>query len=81
MTSDFDISAAARECADRLADSGYVARAHQLRDAVDGASTGGELVMALRWHLKVILRDEEGISESLRDQIHRIINAIDGTGW
>lgn len=46
-----DYHAEGRDIAARLRQQGLTAEAQSLVDAIEGGSTGTEILMALRWHL------------------------------
>jgi len=53
----------------------------KLAEALDAASTGGELVMAVRWHLRGLERSGEKLPEDIRLQVQSIVQEINSTGW
>ena len=76
-----DVVAATRRCAARLQELGLTGWSQRLVEAVEAASTGGELVMAVRWHLKELVRSGEQIPEDVRRLIREIVREINKTGW
>jgi hypothetical protein len=81
MTDGFDLIGAARRCAARLWELGLADWSQKLTDAVDGASTGGELVMAVRWHLQELERSRIALPDDVRQLVREIIREVDKTGW
>ena len=81
MNSSFDVIEAARQLADHLAQSGDDTWAQRIRDAIDNASTGGELVMALRWTLGELVAAKPDLPGPLKQDVARILADIAGTGW
>jgi len=79
--SDLDIVEATRRCADRLTASGLLDWGQKLRSAIDQASTGGELVMGVRWILQSLQRSGATLPDDVADLVLEIVKAIDDTGW
>ncbi len=76
-----DITAATRRCATELDGLGLSDWAGRLRDAIDSASTGGELVMGVRHQLRSLRASGQALPADLGALIEEIIVKIDGTGW
>jgi hypothetical protein len=53
----------------------------KLVDAMEAAGTGGELVMAVRWHLRQLIRSGEPLPHDVEQTAEEIIREIDKTGW
>jgi hypothetical protein len=51
----------------------------KLINSIEGGSTSGEILMAIRWNLQELLRTES-LSDSLQQQAKGFINEIDSTG-
>ncbi len=66
-----------RELAIRLKHQGFAAEGQALLDAIDGGSTGTEIQMALRYHLRRISADER-IETSLREVSRELAMEITG---
>lgn len=67
-----DYFAEATRLADDLERDGLVAQARALRDAIEGGSTGSEILMALRFHL----RDLESMNLALDFKTRRCIRDL-----
>jgi hypothetical protein len=52
----------------------------RLVDAVDGASTGGEIMMAVRWDLQELMRVEKQLPDKIRLTCQRLVREIGTTG-
>jgi hypothetical protein len=76
-----DVVDAARRCAGRLQDLGLTGWSQSLVEAVESASTGGELVMAVRWQLQQLERSGEHLPEDVRHLLREILQEINRTGW
>lgn len=77
-----DIVTAARHCATQLGGLGLVEWSQRLLDAIQSASTGGELVMSLRWNLQELEKScGKDLPARLRQLIQDIIKEINKTGW
>jgi hypothetical protein len=48
--------------------------ANKLKDAMDGASTGTELIMGVKYHLEQVKGDD--IPEILRPRVAKLVNGI-----
>ena len=66
-----------RELATRLRHRGFAAEGQALLDAIDGGSTGTEVQMALRYHLRRISANER-IETSLREVSRELAMEITG---
>jgi hypothetical protein len=75
-----DVVEATRNCASELAKLGLTDWSEKLEEAIGSGSTGGEIVMAIRWNLRE-LRNSAELPENVNRQIEEILYAIDGTGW
>ena len=62
--------------ADKLDQVGRSHRATALRDAIAGGSTGGEIYMALRFHLQAILDEEPDIPGATKRSIRELAEDI-----
>jgi hypothetical protein len=78
---DLDIVAATRTLADRLELLRLNTWAERLRSALDAASTGGELVMKVRHHLRSLRRSSDAGPDDVMVAVDDIIATIEATGW
>jgi len=74
-----DIVQAARRCATRLDALGHRSWSQKITDAIDAASTGGELVMALRWQLQSLQREGLELPKDVDAEVMEILRAIEAT--
>ncbi|HYV66026.1 MAG TPA: hypothetical protein VE964_07265 [Myxococcales bacterium] len=81
MVTTFDLIAATQRLVTRLQELGMIGWSQKLAEALDAASTGGELVMAVRWHLRELERSGEELPEDVRHQVRMIVQEINSTGW
>jgi len=81
MSEGLDIVQAARLCARRLDELGHRSWSVRIADAIEAASTGGELVMALRWQLQSLQREALGLPKDVDEQVTEILRVIGATGW
>lgn len=68
------------EIEQRLAALGLDAWKRRLEDAVQGGATSGEILMAVRWHLKELRKEQPTLPADLRSLIDRAIHSIDQSG-
>lgn len=66
--------------ADQLATLGLVEWKERIENAVLAGSTSGEILMALRWQLKELLKIERSLPANLRQQAKDLIRAINASG-
>jgi hypothetical protein len=66
----------ARAIADELKITGFEKESCRILDAIDSGSTGGEILMALRWNLEEILKSSSSFDFGLRGQIEEISKGI-----
>jgi hypothetical protein len=66
----------ARAIADELKITGFEKESCRILDAIDSGSTGGEILMALRWNLEEILKSSSLFDFGLRGQIEEISKGI-----
>lgn len=52
----------------------------RLIDAIEGGSTGGEILMAIRWNLQESLHEEKELPVTIRQRAEELIPAITSTG-
>jgi len=81
LTKGYDYITTTRRCAARLRELGLVEWDRKLNECLDSASTGGELVMGVRWELRRLLGAGERLPEDVEKSIAEIIREIDETGW
>lgn len=79
-TDTLDIPVQVKSLAAELGAKGFPEWQQRLSEAVDAASTGTELVMASRWHLKEMLQQERGLPFDLKTKAHFLIEAINQLG-
>lgn len=77
----FDVIAATRDCAAYLHKLGLADWSSKLLNALDSASTGGELVMAVRWHLQQLESLDKELPDDVLQLSRRIVQEINSTGW
>jgi len=75
-----DVYAATDAISGRLDTLGLGAWKTRLEDAVAAGATSGEILMAVRWHLKQLRSKEPGLPADLRAQIDSLIAAINKLG-
>ncbi|HXB60947.1 MAG TPA: hypothetical protein VNU95_15345 [Candidatus Acidoferrales bacterium] len=68
-----------RAFAKQLEDVGLAAWALRLTDAISSGSTGGEILMAIRWNLQELLR-AQSLPTGLVEQAEKFIQEIGATG-
>jgi len=66
----------ARTIAGELKITGFEKESCRILDAIDSGSTGGEILMSLRWNLEEILKSSSSFDFSLRDRIEEISRGI-----
>lgn len=59
-----------------LENVGLGTRAQALRDAIAAGAAGGEIQMALRFHLQAILREEMRVSAETKQSIHELVATL-----
>ncbi|MBX3128285.1 MAG: hypothetical protein KF718_16290 [Polyangiaceae bacterium] len=59
-----------------LETAGFSLRARTLRDAIAAGATGGEIQMALRFHLQAILREELSVPEEMKQSIRGLVATL-----
>ncbi len=59
-----------------LENAGVSSRAQTLRDAIAAGATGGEIQMALRFHLQAILREEMRVPEETKQSIRGLVATL-----
>jgi hypothetical protein len=74
-----DHYAVAREIAGKLATEGFPERSQRILNAIAAGSTGTEILMALRWHLREMLRADPGISPETRQRMSELLLQIDAS--
>jgi hypothetical protein len=77
----FDVIGASRRFAGLLQELGLAEWSGKLIDAMRGASTGGELVMAVRWLLQELERSGAVLPDDAEQLMRKIVQEIDATGW
>ena len=75
-----DPYAVVKEIEQRLAALGLEEWKTRLEDAALGGATSGEILMALRWHLKELRKDKPGLPPDLGRLIDRAIQLINRSG-
>jgi hypothetical protein len=73
----FDHYSVAQQIAQKLHDEGKPEWAAKIDDAVAAGSTGSEIFMALRWHLRDIQGKAQDISAATRDLIDDLLRQLD----
>lgn len=69
-----------REFTGQLETAGFSAWASKLTDAIDAGSTGSEILMAVRWNLQELLRNEVDLPSALKLQAEGFIQEITSSG-
>jgi hypothetical protein len=69
-----------RDLAKLLEANNQPAWAKRLIDSLEGGSTGGEVLMAVRWNLQELLRTEIKLPEAIKSACQRSIREIDASG-
>ncbi|HEV2327618.1 MAG TPA: hypothetical protein VGY56_02390 [Verrucomicrobiae bacterium] len=69
-----------REFAESLSAIGLSEWTLRLTNAIKAGSTGGEILMALRWNLQELLQNEPLLTGSLKQQAEDFIKEITATG-
>ena len=65
-----------RSLASALDAEGLSSEASALRDALDGGSTGGEILMAVRWHLQAIDHANKPFSVATKRRIRELLREL-----
>ena len=63
---------------ENLGREGQSSDAAQLQDAIDHSSTGTELVMSIRWHLKKMLQNRPKWAEITEWRGRRLLERLEG---
>jgi len=79
MTASCDLHGDAAALARSVRDEGFPDWGRALEDAVAGGCTGTEILMALRWTTKKLLRARLPLSAPVRAQARGLVAAIDDT--
>jgi hypothetical protein len=75
-----DIYALVDKIGEKLVSIGLVQWKTKLDDAVQGGATSGEILMAVRWHLKELKKDKPGLPSDLGYAIDVVIQLVDQSG-
>jgi hypothetical protein len=74
-----DLYTRVRKFANELVSLGLNVWALKLINSIEGGSTSGEILMAIRWNLQELLRAET-LSDLLQQQAKGFIKEVDETG-
>jgi hypothetical protein len=56
--------------------AGLEEESRRIIEAIEGGSTGGEILMALRWNIEEIIKANSEIEVELRKRMEKIIKGI-----
>lgn len=71
----------ARSCAEQLKTAGLSDWEKKIVNAIESGSTGGEIVMALKWNLQELLKLQTNLPAPTRELAQKIVYEINATGW